>query len=146
MSDTEIKSQEALAAEPVLGPEAEIVKNLSNRDIKWRAKAKELRSELETEKARSETQIKQTEEKIKVALKSKEQTEGRWMQAQIIGLKEVIADFKAKKPAFFGDEKKISTSTNASMPAQAVNKPKSAHDLTPEEWDKNRSRYMSGKF
>jgi hypothetical protein len=65
---------------------------------------------------------------------------------KIIGIKEAINDFKAKKPAFFGEDKKPSSSTNAPLPTAVTASAKSAWDYSKEEWQKSRHRFMAGIF
>lgn len=53
----------------------------------------------------------------------------------ITGVSEAIAAFKARKPDFFGADKKVSSTTNAPIPEAPVNNLQDAWSLSKEEWN-----------
>lgn len=67
---------------------------------------------------------------------------------EVVGINEAITAFKARKPEYFGSEKRVSTSSNAAVNTGTNVKPqsKNAWDLTKDDWKANKSRYMSGNF
>jgi hypothetical protein len=62
---------------------------------------------------------------------------------EIVGAKEAIADFKSKKPAFFAQQKKTSSSTNAGVPTDVKTQSASAYDLPDAEWKNIMKRAQS---
>ena len=67
---------------------------------------------------------------------------------EIVGINEAVTAFKTRKPEYFAQEKRVSTSTNSAVNTGSNVKPqsKNAWDLTKEDWKMNKSRYMSGNF
>lgn len=65
-------------------------------------------------------------------------------QGNLQGVKEAIAEFKTKKPHFFGSEKKMNTSSGAKFPEDTKPVPVDARKMSKEDWNKNKSSYMAG--
>lgn len=57
-------------------------------------------------------------------------------KGEIIGIKEAIADFKSRKPNFFGKERKTSSSTNAEIPVSESRQTNSAFEMPKDVWNK----------
>ncbi len=158
--------------------EVNAVKDLSERDIKWREKYKLSVSELEAIKLQNEKETKELNDKLNGEL-SKVAEQNKILQetaintkieaeavaagikdveltnlidrkdiklnenGQITGVSEAIAAFKARKPDFFGADRKVSSSTNAPIPDVPANNLQDAWSLSKEEFT---SRMRRGIF
>jgi hypothetical protein len=67
-------------------------------------------------------------------------------KGNVIGVEKAIADLKTRKPEWFGSEKKISSSSNSEIPEKGGKNKTDARTMTKDDWNKNRSRYMGGRF
>lgn len=69
-------------------------------------------------------------------------------QGEVEGLADAINAFKTRKPDFFGSEKKVSSSSNATFGNSGDTKvtKTDARSLTNDDWKKNKAKYMSGNF
>lgn len=149
------------------------VESLRDSDIKWRAKYKLSKQELEDERIRSEKEKSDLATQVTATINAKKNMEEKLLQSkletaaisagiqdldlvklinrdnikftedgEIEGVAEAVADFKTKKPGFFGAEKKASSSTNSSIgSADAVVTQKSAWDQSPDEWAATKRKY-----
>lgn len=63
-------------------------------------------------------------------------------KGDIIGLKEAVADFKTRKPDFFGSQKMTSSSSNAGNVTQNVSAKVDARNLTKEEYEAAKSKLL----
>lgn len=150
------------------------VSKLTDNDIKWRAKYKSTKDELETFRVQAEKEKQDLANKFDSTHKEKQTVEKRWIEAEIKaqaiaagikdldlvklidtselkigqngieGLQKAIEDFKTKKPDFFGLEKKFSSSTNAPFPTDTKATVVNANDMSKEEWEKAKSKVMYG--
>jgi len=66
-------------------------------------------------------------------------------KGDLIGINEVINDFKTRKPDLFGFEKKINSSTNSKVPDTKVTK-SDARTMSKDDWNKQKNKYMNGRF
>jgi len=167
---TEATETKAAATEV---PSADLTK-LTDGDIKWRAKYKVTKDELETERAQIAKERQELASKIDTTFKEKQTVEQRWIEAElkaqaiaagikdldlvklidksqikvgqngIEGLQQVIESFKTSKPDFFGADKKFSSSSNAPFPEETKTKPVSARDMSAEEFAKAKQQIYSG--
>lgn len=67
-------------------------------------------------------------------------------QGNVTGVDKAIADVKARKPEWFGSEKRASTSTNATFPDKETKTSMDARTLSKDDWKKNKSQYMAGNL
>lgn len=174
-----VDSEEKKVEESAESREAKSLDGLNDDGIKWRAKYKLTKSELEESKLTAEKEKTQLIEKVTSTQTEKKTLESRLIQAElkaqaiaagirdlelvklidlnevklndsgsIEGLEKAVSDFKARKPDFFGSEKKTHSSTNANANMGTENKvaQKDARTMSDEEWKKNKAQYMAGRF
>jgi len=63
----------------------------------------------------------------------------------VTGTEEAVQEFKAKKPHFFGTEKKVASSTNAKVPEKEVVTKVYAKDLTDGDFELKMRQLKSGQ-
>lgn len=143
---------------------------LSDSDIKWRAKYKDTKEELETAKIQADKERKELASKVESTAKERGMIEQKWVEAEmkaeaiaaglkdleltklidtstvkvndgkIEGLKEAIEAFKTRKPEYFGSDKKSSSSSNAGMPNSGGNV------ATKNAWDMDKKEFQQAKL
>lgn len=152
---------------------AEKVENLKDSDIKWRAKYKSTKAELEELKVQLEKDKRDLSEKIALTERSQKSAHERVIQAelkaeavaaglndldllklidtssvkmdekgQVVGLKEAISEFKTKKPAYFGSERKTSSSAGAETQGNTEVSQFNAKTASREEYEKEKARLL----
>lgn len=174
MTETTIVTEAAAPATKELPASTAATAKLTDNDIKWRAKYKVTKDELETVRAQTEKEKQELASKFDATHKEKQSVEKRWIEAEvkaqavaagikdldfiklidiaaltigengIEGLQKTIEDFKAKKPDLFGAEKKFSSSTNAPFPSENKVTTTNARDMTNEEFAKAKMQIMTG--
>lgn len=180
MSVEDVKIEDGEQNKTAVATEEKEVTKLSDDDIKWRAKYKATKSELESAKLEIEKEKNELNAKNAAILAEKAKMEKRTIEAElkasavsagikdlefvklidtanvkvsetgeIQGLDDAINALKTRKPEFFGVDKKTSSSTNANFGTGDNTKKvdtKSAWDYSKDDWKKNRSQFMAGRF
>ncbi len=158
------------APETKVNPEATATEKMKDSDIKWRAKYKSTKDELETAKVQADKEKKELASKVDNTTKERTMMEQKWVEAEmrseaisaglkdmeltklidmsgvkvndgkIEGLKEAIESFKSRKPEYFAGEKKTSSTSNAGMPSS------SGATATKNAWDMDKKEFQSAKM
>lgn len=161
--------------------ENETKKELSERkdddSIKWRSKYKVTKEELETIRAKSDSEKQELSSKVEANDKARQMYEQKYIEAEvkahavaagikdvefvklidkanikldekgnIVGVEDAINNLKTRKPDWFGVEKKVSSSGNHQFPENDKKVPIDARNMTKEEWNRNKHKFMSGQF
>jgi len=145
--------------------------------IRWRSKYKVTKEELETFKAKTESEKNELSSKVEKAAKEKSMYEEKYIEAEVkahavaagikdiefvklidkkeiklddngnlVGVEKAITDLKARKPDWFGMDKKTSSSSNAKFAEKEQKVPTDARSMSKEEWNRNKPKFMSGQF
>ena len=182
VEDKEVKADEKKSSEEKVIQEgdsksAEKSEKQDDDTIRWRAKYKVAKEELETTKAKAESEKLDLSTKVENTTKERQMYEQKYVEAEVkaaavaagikdiefvklintaevklddkgnvTGVEKAITDLKARKPDWFGSEKKTSTSTNASFAETETKKTLDARNMSKEDWNKNKSRFMAGQF
>lgn len=156
----------------------EDLSNLSDEQIKWRAKYKDAKSELETAKIQADKERAELANKAESTEKARKMYEDKYIDSElkaqavaagikdidfvklidkegvkldengnVTGIDKAISDVKSRKPQWFGEEKKTSTSTGAKFPDKTGEQKKvDARTMSKEDYQKNRATFMAGHF
>lgn len=150
---------------------------MRDSDIKWRAKYKMAKEELETIKLTNEKETKAINEMLNKISSERDNTKQKYIEAKIesiavslgitdidivklikkdgisidnngdiVGVLETVQSFKQEKPHFFGNEKKVSSSTNAAAITDSVVKPRKASDFSQKEFDIIKKQISAGSY
>lgn len=176
--DVKLEEKTVVASEKeVKAVEKEVAEQKDDDSIKWRAKYKVTKEELETIKAQNDLEKKDLSSKVEATFKERQMYEEKYIDAEVkahavaagikdiefvklidkgeiklddkgnlLGVDKAITDLKARKPDWFGSEKKLSSSNNAPFPEKGGAVPLDARSLSKEDWKKNRQKYMSGQM
>lgn len=116
------------------------LKNLSSEQEKIRARLVDAKVEAAavaagiTDADLVQLIVKDSIDKIKIA-----------EDGTIVGVAEAVQEFKARKPHFFGTEKKVASSTNAKVPEKEVVTKVHAKDLTDSDFELKMRQLKSGQ-